>query len=407
MRQYLVPIILCIAFLFIFQNAQNAVNGTQPNKIQQKQTNDFPEVKEIADKKIEGQKNLEEYFAKVAQKKGGEYAYKLLKIAILPYPSDIHLIAHAIGYVLYQQQGANGIKVCTADFQYGCSHSIVIGLFTQKGLKAMPEVIQACKKAPGNNSYASCFHGVGHGVLDFVGYDLPKAIDLCKQMRTGDFSVEYSECVGGASMEMIDGGIGDPKTWAVQSPKYLLKNDPLSPCNQSYYPDEVRGICYTYLTPRLIDMSGTSWGNPDPAFFPKAFSFCRQIQNPNHRSSCYGGFGKDFPNVANNRNIETFDKMTDGKVANIFYWCDKAGDKDATDTCVSYALGSFYWNGANSFQIPLHLCNVIMDPSHKSVCFDNLINLVAGNPGTLPYYQSFCSALPFDFQKNCRNKLNL
>lgn len=423
MKKYLTLIFLGIAFLFVFYSAQNSVNSPQ-NKMQlslpqlsffpgstptpaPSAGDSFPEKKELNDKKIQGQKNLEDYFAKVAEKKGGAYAYNLLKVAKLPYPSDLHLIAHAIGYVLYKQQGANGIKVCAADFEYGCSHSIVIGLFEEKGIKALPDIIQACKNAPGNNSYASCFHGVGHGVLVFVGFNLPKAIDLCKEMRTGSYSVEYSECVGGASMEMIDGGIGDPPTWAKESPKYLLANDPLAPCDQPYYPEEVRGICYTYLTPHLIDASGTSWGNPDPAFFPKAFSFCKAIANPMQRDSCFGGFGKDFPLVTNNRNIETFDGMTDGQFANLFYWCSASNDSHATDVCLSYALGTFYWNGANSFTVPLHLCRVIPDKQHQSACYDNLINLIAGNPGTAPYFRSFCSSLPIDFQTTCKEKTKI
>jgi hypothetical protein len=171
--------------------------------------------------------DLKKYFTSLAEKKGAEYAYQVLKVAYMPPNTDMHLMGHVVGDVLYKQKGIEGIKVCTNDFRNACSHSIVVGLLLEKGESILPDIAAACKQAPGGSgAYTMCYHGLGHGVLSYTNYDLAKTVPLCQKTGTE----ESIQCIGGAIMEIISGGDHDKRTWAKMRPNFLKPNDPTYPC---------------------------------------------------------------------------------------------------------------------------------------------------------------------------------
>jgi len=85
-------------------------------------------------------KELANYFTEIAEAKGAPYALDVLKAAPIPLDTDMHLLAHTVGDILYRQQGLEGIKVCTHDFRNACSHSVVIGAFLEQGEAALPGI---------------------------------------------------------------------------------------------------------------------------------------------------------------------------------------------------------------------------------------------------------------------------
>src|SRR3989344_5305710 len=52
---------------------------------------------------------LSNRFTTLAREKGGAYAFETLKSAPLPPNTDLHLLAHAVGDVLYEQKKIAGI----------------------------------------------------------------------------------------------------------------------------------------------------------------------------------------------------------------------------------------------------------------------------------------------------------
>src|SRR3989338_10209532 len=139
---------------------------------------------------------------------------KIFKAAPLGPNIDLHLLGHAVGDELYKQEGLNGITICDNDFRNACSHSIVIGLFYDKGDGALSEISEACRKAPGGSgAYTMCFHGLGHGILAATGYDMGKTAEYCKKTDTTTCKRESTECIGGSVMEIIGGGFHDREIW--------------------------------------------------------------------------------------------------------------------------------------------------------------------------------------------------
>jgi hypothetical protein len=364
---------------------------------------DFEELKELSGN--EDFSELKAYFTKLAEQKGGEYAYEVLKKANTKPGIDMHLMGHVVGEVLFKQKGADGMKYCTPDFRNACSHTIVVGLFSQKGVAALPDIIQACQKAPGGKgAYNMCFHGLGHGVLAFTGYDIEKTVDLCSKTKTGrEGGREFPECVGGAVMEIISGGDHDKTLWRKQNEKYMKGPDPLFPCSSDIIPSEAKGMCYTYLTPHLFVYAGANLGNPTEEDFAKAFTYCNNVPQDHiwHLETCYGGFGKEFIVLAKARDIRNIASMTDEELSKIYKWCHLSDREDGKDFCLNSALGSLYWGGENDRNLSIRFCNLLEKRQEQDNCFNLLIKTVDFYISDKVYKENFCSEIPQEYQPDC------
>ncbi len=348
--------------------------------------------------------DLQKFFKGMAQNKGAGYAFDVLKIAQLPQNTDVHLLAHTIGDILYKQQGMDGIKICTQDFRNACSHSVVIGLFIDRGIEALGDIAKVCRNAPGGSgAYGMCFHGLGHGILAFVGYDMTKAVGFCKQIGTKEFNyIETSECVGGVMMEMI-GGVHDPIAWARQKDKYLKVDDPLFPCDQEFIPNIAKSNCYDYLTPHLWEVAGADMGNPTSQDFSKSFKYCSRLKGEEffYKDFCYGGFGKEFVGLVESRDIRKTEQMNTSQLKTIYDWCNLADDNQGTAACIKQVVNSLYWGGENKPQVVVSFCNAIESSNFQNVCFQQVI-------GSFKYYQrksrlfGLCNMLPDSYKEECR-----
>lgn len=366
----------------------------------------YPELQELEGKNLSFDE-LKKYFTALADSKGAKYAYEVLKIAPIPPNTDMHLLGHFVGDVLYKQQGLNGIKVCTEDFRNACSHSIVVGLLLDKGDSALTEISAACKQAPGGSgAYTMCYHGLGHGVLAYANYDLPEAIELCQKTSTQKYGKEESiQCVGGTIMEIISGGGHDKQLWNKQRHLYLESGNPLKPCFSEYLPIEARQMCLTYLTPYLWEAAGANLDNPTDADFQTSFKFCDQITEPMDRNACFGGFGKEFVVLAQKRDIRKIESMSNDQFLKVVNLCKLADDIKGISACLSQALSSIFWGGENDVSASIRFCNVISDAENQKDCFQNLIGQVSNYIKDSSYRESFCNKLPVEFKGECKKKL--
>lgn len=380
-------------------SAKQATSNTAPTG--------FPELADLNGKNLTFD-DLSTYFKKLADQKGGVYAFDVLKVAQLPPNTDLHLLGHVVGDELFKQKGAEGIKYCTQDFRDACSHTIVVGLFVRDGVKALKTVSDVCRHAPGGKgAYTMCFHGLGHGVLAYTDYDLEKAIKLCQRTGTPEYNNrEYIECVGGATMEMMS-GINDPVLWQIQSKKYFSTTDPLAPCSTTIYPPETKPICYSYLTPHLFEAAGMDPSNPDMASLQKAFHFCDAIPDSegSDRSTCYGDFGKEFITLAQSRDIRHISDMTNEQLKKAYSWCSVAGDTNGIDACIRSSIQSLYWGGENKPDAAIRYCNIIPDTKGRQACYDELIGAVSYYIDDTHYKENFCNSIQPSFKTQCQKTL--
>lgn len=366
----------------------------------------YPEVAQVPQA---GFNTVSDFFEKIAEEKGGGYAYEVLKRAELPPNLDLHLLGHAVGDILYKQEGLEGIKVCTPDFRNACSHSIVVGLFFDEGEGALDAIAETCRQAPGGSgAYTMCFHGLGHGILAYTGYDMEKTVALCKKTGTEARNYrEYPECVGGSIMEIVGGGFHDPKLWAAQSKKYLPEDKPLALCYADFMPQEARGMCLTYLTPHLFKLAGGSLSSPTPESFAGAFDFCKAIPmtSSSERRACSGGLGKEFVVLAQNRDVRRIDQMNDEQLKKVHAWCALADSPFDIAACTTSSLNSLYWGGENDPGAAIRFCALAAE-NLQSSCFSELfggVNYFMRNDRA--YKASFCEQVPAARAADCRQVL--
>lgn len=348
---------------------------------------------------------LKKYFTDLANQKGAKQAFEVLKTENLPPNTDLHLLGHVVGDVLYKQQGIAGIRICTEEFRNACSHSVVVGLFSEKGEAALPQITQACKQAPGGGgAYTMCFHGLGHGILAYTDYDLEKAISICQ--KTGG-QAESAQCTSGTIMEIISGGDHDKPLWSRQRQKYLSKDNPFYPCSADFMPEVGKHLCYNYLTPHLWEAVGADINRPVESDFSKSFALCNLMPEKDlqYQSDCFGGFGKEFTTLAQNKDIRKIDTMSDEQFLKVVNWCSIADDIAGVDACLLQALSSIFWGGENDRSASIRFCQVMADADYQKNCFLNLIGQVSFYINDPKYRQAFCKDLPKEFMGECKKRL--
>jgi hypothetical protein len=410
----LLVIAIILGSIFLLKNFSIKFNVSPRTKAQESftSTTQFSQIdpKDIPASNLNFE-DVKKYLESLANKKGARYAFAIMK-QMQPGPNiDMHLLGHAVGDILYKQEGSNGITDCDNDFRNACSHTIVIGLFYDKGDGALSEIAAACRKAPGGSgAYTMCFHGLGHGVLSYEGYDMAKAAAMCQKTGTKEYNYqEGSQCIGGMIMEIVDGGGHNHDLWAKERVKYLDPKHPTALCENSYFPESSKFFCYEYITPYLFEAAGAQPGNPTASDFKKAFNFCKQVVNISSRNTCYGGFGKEFVGIQQSRDIRiaSIAKISNESLKQVYDWCLLAADKNGSAACIVDSANNLYWGGENDFHISLRLCAQVSDEYNRKSCYYSLIQSANYYSKDQGYKEEFCSALPQNYTEDCKKRLGL
>lgn len=347
-------------------------------------------------------------FTEIAEKKGGVYAFNLMRVAPFPFGLDQHLLGHTVGDILYQQKGIDGMALCTQDFRNACSHTMVIGALLEYGEGVLPRIREACHLAPGGSgAYTMCFHGLGHGVLAYNLYDMEKTAVMCRKFGTAAYQDrEAVECFGGAIMEIIGGGGHDRAYWETRRQEYLDPADPFGFCERAIVPDEFRSICYTYMTPFAFEAVGADMADPGPEAFKKSFVFCDQVPAGERaeREACFGGFGKEFIGLATGRDLVLADGPTETQLATMRDWCMLARPADGRTDCLTAVADSLYWGGEKPFDPVLAFCSMV-DAAFAAACYNTSMRNVAQYVADPRYRATYCAALPETYQEQCRMML--
>lgn len=350
-------------------------------------------------------RSLSRALGDAAQEYGAAFGFDVLRIAELPDNVDVHLLAHTVGDILYQQEGVAGIEICTHEFRNACSHSVVIGSLLESGTGALPEISDACHRAPGGKgAYTMCFHGFGHGALAYTGYDMEAMVDLCREVGTAAYgNREYIECIGGAVMEMMS-GVHDREVWEQQSARYLPEDDPFAPCSMDFMPQEAKAICYTYLTPRLFEIGGSGIANPTTEDFESAMALCATMPDAEKewQEVCYGSFGKEFVVLAQGRDVRNIDGMDAEQLRFVYDSCMLAPSSQGREACLMHAQNSLYWGGENDPKVSATFCSVMTDAAHETMCWERLASIATYFAPDTAALDRVCNLFPEHRQEACK-----
>jgi hypothetical protein len=125
---------------------------------------------------------------------------------------DGHQIAHALGRQAVADHGGDAavIRQCRPAFASGCYHGVVEATLRDGGRIDMPRLQRLCvetERATGPGPGYECVHGLGHGIVGAVDYDIQAALRTCDALSTSSLR---TSCHSGAFMEAITTALGEP-----------------------------------------------------------------------------------------------------------------------------------------------------------------------------------------------------
>jgi plastocyanin len=195
---------------------------------------------------------------------------------------DCHQQAHHIGRVGYKLFKEKTFQECNASCHSGCYHGAMERFLNEKGTLNLAQNIESiCDTFSTHFGNFECLHGVGHGVLAYLDYDLPGAIQECRKLKD-----EFSQrsCYGGMFMENVLTGQGLGASTKDHETTWINKTDPYFPCNKIDADRNVQEECYLMQTSWMLTINGYD--------FDKVQDICLKAPSP-YRSTCFKSFGRD------------------------------------------------------------------------------------------------------------------
>jgi len=164
------------------------------------------------------------YWTHEIAEKGPGVAYALFKeLNAAVSGGRNHIAGHVFGKLLYEAEGAQGITVCDTSFGFSCFHGFFLAAVASEGTVLIAPLDAACVSAFGPLG-TGCQHGIGHGILEYLGHDrVNEALNLCAQTTE---KVPLLGCSSGVFMEYFhrtgfltaDGTSPDPLPFDSQTP---------------------------------------------------------------------------------------------------------------------------------------------------------------------------------------------
>lgn len=195
--------------------------------IQQRFSQQYDSASQIAgttDIRALPEKEQYNYLQQLAEQAGVDSAWHAVKTA---YTNEAgasrggraHDAAHFVGSLIYKDKGIDGLTICDASFAFGCFHGFTEAAFVENLTPLVP-VAAACETIGPQMSgpWASCIHGIGHGVATFFNAsDLTAALAECDKLEAAS-----PYCHDGVLME-----------FSLSAPdSFYQQENPLFPCTK-------------------------------------------------------------------------------------------------------------------------------------------------------------------------------
>lgn len=188
-----------------------------------------------------------------------------------------HTAAHLFGELLYDQFGLHGLGFCTPAFNDGCYHAFLGKALAKEGAGIFPRIAQLC--ADSGPAESHCYHGAGHGIVSFFGYeekDLLPALNVCDTFS----SKGANSCLGGVFMEY--------NFWLLRHGPNIFSGD-MRPAGKDInepcitIPQKFRASCY-FSQPDW-------WKSIFHSDYQKVGELCSTLREP-EKTQCFLGTGK-------------------------------------------------------------------------------------------------------------------
>ena len=302
-------------------------------------------------------------FGNLAYREGPRKALALLRQKIATDPAieaTCHPIAHTIGAgALLRYHGnvgrafGEGDPTCGSGYYHGLLQWKLAGVTPDRVASVARKVCSEPSIRANAYDYYQCVHGLGHGLMLYTRYELPKALGLCHKLAT---SYDSISCTGGVFME------NQQSSYGIQS-KYLKKDDLLYPCD--VVKDQDKLYCYLLVTSYILPQVGWDW--------KKAADWCRK-SDANYVQYCFQSYGRDASGSAR--------EDPDGIIEN----CSQAGSGERE--CIFGAVRDILNNNPRDVRSK-ELCTKV-DSQFRSYCTYGIGSIVGTYYSTATEQHTAC-----------------
>lgn len=301
---------------------------------------------------------------------------------------DGHQMAHALGRQAVAAHGGDAsiIRECRPVFASGCYHGVVEASLHAAGRIDMPELERLCVgvEGPGGPGPGfECIHGLGHGILGAVGYDIHAALQDCDALSTPR---RAASCHSGTFMEAINSALGAPAmhgahVHAEGHQQHAAQDltidaaDPYSPCRA--WGDPYATSCWLFQGFLILRVNGFDAG--------RALRVCDGA--PDGRAArCYESVGHQLTGLFQRGDAWILDQCARGQAAMAPHCAAGA----------TLALDAMDWSGSRAAR----LC-AAAPAEWKEACYrsasDALVDLA-----TPAQRARFCTAVEPAYAASCR-----
>lgn len=312
---------------------------------------------------------------------------------------DCHQESHTIGKAAYEIYGASAFRDGDASCHSGFYHGAMESFLAQKGtLHLAQDIAEICNSFSTGFGKFECLHGVGHGVMAYANYDLPRALQIC-----GELSTDYDKnsCFGGVFMENVVsaqglGAIpGHNTKWANQDPQF--------PCNAIDQNFSVQYQCYQMQTSWMLTLYKYDF-NP-------VINECLKVR-PDMVSVCFKSTGRDaaghtlrnpqkimdicnrVPRSVRNQTPEASSTQTE-QISN------GAKEKNYYNQCIVGALNVIvdFW-GEKLGPKGSELCKLVAN-TEKDICYSTLASRLLDVFNTSMERRNICNTFEDKYKNYC------
>lgn len=355
------------AAIFWYQGSKEIL---PPNVLTEDNYNDV-EFREL----VGDEKAVKPYIMKIGPKEALE---RLERISSGGSAFDCHQEAHNIGRAAYELFREEAFAKCQSACHSGCYHGAMEVFLRDNGTKNLAKNIsRICESFDSSFGTFECLHGVGHGVMAYLSYDLPESIKECQKLNS-NFAAR--SCYGGTFMENILTGQGLGAAKEQHETTWVSRGDPHYPCNKIDQDSDIQFECYQMQTSWMLYINGYD--------FNKVVQECKKSRE-DMIPVCYKSYGRDAAGHTLRNPVKILDL------------CDKV-PREYYDQCITGAVNVIvdFWGSALKDQAA-ELCQ--LTPSiGKQACWRTLAWRITDVFTDKTSQQVRCGEFEENYQYLCR-----
>lgn len=268
-------------------------------------------------------------FEALIHSKGEEAAYRSFVETHSLESLAAHSLMHLFGETLYAVSGVEAVVVCGPELEYGCYHGFFTRAVAAQGLSVVAQLDAACRSTTGEEITA-CQHGLGHGIIEFLGVDkIEESLAACEQVQHDS---SLAGCFSGVFMQYnVPQTVAENGTFQSSTRTPLDPGAPYDPCptlDAAYQPS-----CYHSL--------GHWWEKLYAPHYERIGRLCDEVPDYAFRTTCFHGLATAITSSAG------------FKSPKIIEWCRMMPSEESQVLCLRVAANSVQRRTHDTFRSAL------------------------------------------------------